>query len=88
MRNDDGELVGGRLWAELDVTDDPESHGIGKPLALKRIFEDMHQFFRKSWRRSEPKGWWVGPVAGAQAKGGRLVLREPGHKGRKIGVWR
>src|SRR5690349_17864192 len=23
VRNDAGELVGGRLWAELDVTDDP-----------------------------------------------------------------
>ncbi len=88
MPNDSGELVGGRLWAELDVTDDPESRGIGKPLALKRIFEDIHQFFRKSWRRSDPKGWWIGPAAGAEAKGGRIVLREPGHKGRTIGVWR
>ncbi|HTP49990.1 MAG TPA: hypothetical protein VMK42_04765 [Anaeromyxobacteraceae bacterium] len=88
VRNDEGELVGGRLWAELDVTDEPDSRGIGKPLALKRIFEEIHQFFRKSWRRSDPKGWWIGPSAGAQVRGGRLVLREPGHKGREVGVWR
>jgi len=82
-----GELVGGRLWAELDVTDDPRSK-LGKPLALRRIFEDVHAFFRKSWRRSEPKGWWVGPAAAAAWKSGRLVLREPGHKGRAVAVWR
>ncbi|HVP68504.1 MAG TPA: hypothetical protein VMT17_14715 [Anaeromyxobacteraceae bacterium] len=86
--NDEGELVGGRLWAELDVTDSPEAKGLGKPLALRRIFEDVHQFFRKSWRRSDPKGWWVGPAAAARVKAGDLVLREPGHKGRTVAVWR
>jgi hypothetical protein len=85
--NDAGELVGGRVWAELDVNDDPGSRQ-GKPAALKGIFEEMNQFFRKSWRRSDPKGWWVGPAAGAAAKARRLVLREPGHKGRTLGIWR
>jgi hypothetical protein len=83
----EGEQVGGRLWAELDVTDDPRSK-LGKPLALRRIFEEAHAFFRKSWRRSEPKGWWIGPAAAAAWKAGRLVLREPGHKGRAVAVWR
>jgi len=88
MLNEEGELVGGRLWAELDITGAVDAREQAKPLALRRIYEDIHQFFRKSWRRSEPKGWWIGPVAGSQAKGGRLLLREPGHKGREIGVWR
>jgi len=88
VRNEEGELVGGRLWGELDVTDAPEARGMGKPLALKRIFEDVHQFFRKSWRRSDPKGWWIGPAAAARARAGQLVLREPGHKGREVAVWR
>ena len=87
VRNEDGELVSGRLWAELDVTDDAESRR-GKPLALKHLFDDVHQLFRKSWRRSDPKGFWVGPVAAAAWKRGELVLREAGHKGRKMGVWR
>lgn len=87
LRNDDGELVAGRLWAELDVTDDANDRR-GKPLALKALFEEIHQLFRKSWRRSDPKGFWVGPHAAAAWKRGELVLREPGHKGRTVGVWR
>ncbi len=88
LRNEAGELVAGRLWAELDVTDDPESGGRGKPLALRRIFEDVHDLFRKSWRRSDPKGFWVGPHAAAAWKRGELKLREAGHRGGLVGVWR
>ena len=88
LRNDDGELVSGRLWGELDVTDEADQARRGKPLGLRRIFEDVHGFFRKSWRRSEPKGFWVGPAAAAAWKRGELVLREAGHKGRTVGVWR
>lgn len=87
IRNDDGELVAGRLWAELEVTDDPSDRR-GKPIALRALFEEIHQFFRKSWRRSDPKGFWVGPHAASTWKRGDLVLREPGHKGRTVGVWR
>lgn len=87
LRNDAGELVAGRLWAELDVTDDASDRR-GKPLALKAIFEEIHQFFRKSWRRSDPKGFWVGPHAAQAHKRGELVLREAGYKGRLVGVWR
>jgi hypothetical protein len=87
VRNEAGELVSGRLWAELDVTDDPEDRR-GKPRALRAIFEEIHQLFRKSWRRSDPKGFWVGPAAAAAWKRDGLVLREAGHKGRSVGVWR
>lgn len=87
IRNDAGELVGGRLWAELDVTDDANTR-IGKPLALKSLFDEVHQLFRKNWRRSDPKGHWIGPAAGAACKRGELVLREPGHKGGLVRVWR
>ena len=87
VRNDRGELVAGRIWAELDVTDDAEDRR-GKPFALKALFQEIHDLFRKSWRRSDPKGFWVGPHAAAALKRGELVLREAGHKGREIGVWR
>ncbi len=87
VRNEAGELVAGRLWAELEITDDPEDRR-GKPLGLKSIFEEVHHLFRKSWRRSDPKGFWVGPAAAAAWKRGDLVLREAGHKGREVGVWR
>jgi hypothetical protein len=85
--NEKGELVAGRLWAELDITDDVEDKR-GKPLALKALFQEVHDLFRKNWRRSDPKGFWVGPHAAAAWKRGDLVLREAGHKGREIGVWR
>ncbi len=87
VRNEAGELVGGRLWAELDVTDDAEDRR-GKPHALKALFQEIHDLFRKNWRRSDPKGFWVGPHAAAAWKRGDLVLREAGHKGKEIGVWR
>ncbi len=87
LPNDAGELVAGRLWAELEVTDDAEDRR-GKPLALKLLFEEIHQLFRKSWRRSDPKGFWVGPHAAVAWKRRDLVLREAGHKGRVMGVWR
>jgi hypothetical protein len=87
LPNDEGELVSGRLWAELDVTDDANTR-IGKPLALKTLFQEIHDQLRKSWRRSDPKGFWVGPHAGAAWKRGELKLREAGHKGRLYGVWR
>jgi hypothetical protein len=87
LPNDAGELVSGRLWAELVVSDDPNDR-CGKPRGLKTIFDDVHQLFRKSWRRSDPKGFWVGPHAGAAWKRGELKLREAGHKGGLIGVWR
>ncbi len=87
LRNEDGELVAGRLWAELDVTDDPASRR-GKPYALKALFLEIQDLFKKSWRRSEPKGFWVGPHAATAWKRGDLKLREPGHNGRLVGVWR
>ncbi len=87
IRNEAGELVSGRLWAELDVTDDANDRR-GKPRALRALFDELHQLFRKSWRRSDPKGFWIGPHAAAAWKRGDLVLREAGHKGRLMGVWR
>jgi hypothetical protein len=87
VRNDAGELVSGRLWAELDVTDDANDKR-GKPLALRALFDEIQHLFRKNWRRSDPKGFWVGPHAGAAWKRRELVLREAGHKGRLVGVWR
>jgi hypothetical protein len=85
--NEAGELVGGRLWAELVVTGSTEDVR-GKPRGLTRVFDEIHDWFRKGWRRSDPKGYWIGPKAGEAWKRGTLTLREPGHKGRTYGVWR
>jgi hypothetical protein len=87
LPNEAGELVGGRLWAELEVTDGPGSSR-GKPLGLRRLFEEIQAFFRKSWRRSDPKGHWIGPHAAAAFRSDGLVLREPGHRGGTVRPWR
>jgi len=87
LPNDRGELVAGRLWAELEVKGDPASLK-GKPYLLKALFLEIQGLFRKSFRRSEPKGFWVGPRAAAAWRRGDLRLRESGHQGRLYGVWR
>ena len=87
LRNEHGELVGGRLWAELDVTDEPGTRE-GKHRALRAIFEEIRTWLRKTFRRSDPKGWWIGPAAARAWKSDGLVLREPGHKGRSVAAWR
>ena len=87
LKAENGELMGGRLWAELIVTGATEDMR-GKPRGLTFVFDELHDYFRKSWRRSNPKGYWIGPKAGDAAKKSGLVLREPGHKGRSYEVWR
>jgi len=87
LPNDRGDLVSGRLWAELEVKGGPGSRE-GKPYPLKALFLEIQGLFRKSFRRSEPKGFWVGPHASAAWRRGDLRLRESGHKGRLYGVWR
>jgi hypothetical protein len=87
VRNEAGELVGGRLWAELDVHE-TATGPVGKPRRLHVVFDEIHQLFKKNWRRSDPKGWWVGPAAARAWKSDKLVLREPGHKGGTLGVWK
>jgi hypothetical protein len=85
--NEAGELEGGRIWAELIQTGATQDLK-GKPRALNAVFEEVHQLFRKSWRRSDPKGYWIGPKCGDAVKRSGLKLREPGHKGRLYEVWR
>ena len=81
-RNDAGELVAGRLWAELDVTDNPTSR-FGKHRGLRATFEEIHVWLRKSFRRSEPKGFWVGPAAARAWKGDGPARRGLGIDRRK-----
>jgi hypothetical protein len=87
LPNERGELVAGRLWVELELTDAATSRP-GKPRALRLAFEELQAWCRKALRRSDPKGHWVGPRAAEAWKRGALVLREAGHRGRTVGVWR
>jgi hypothetical protein len=87
--NEAGELVGGRLWAELDVTElNAGAEQRYKPGGLRAAFREIEELFRRTFRRSDPKGWWVGPAAARAVKSHGLVLREPGHRGGTVGVWK
>jgi hypothetical protein len=86
LPNEKGELVSGRIWAELDITDDPGSR-LGKPQRLRGLFLEIQGLFKKSFRRSDPKGFWVGPQAAMAVKREGLLLREAGHHGGTVGVW-
>lgn len=79
---EDGELRSGRLWAELEVIQDPNRRDT-KPDLMRAMFEDMRTFFKKRFRRSKPTGFFVGPHAARKAHEG-LLLREAGRKGELV----
>lgn len=87
LPNEAGELESGRLWVDLDGADAATSEP-GKPHGFRVIHDELQAWCRKVLRRSDPKGWWVGPRAAEAWKRAGLVLREAGHKGRTVGVWR
>ena len=71
--------MSGQLWAELEVT--PQTgRRTAAPDRLRRLFQELEDWLKKTCRRSEPKGYLVGPAAARGHKEG-LVLREAGHRG-------
>jgi hypothetical protein len=81
-RNDEGELVSGQLWAELDVT--PETgRRTAAPDRFRRLFQEVESWLKKTCRRSDPVGFLVGPAAARAFKEG-LVLRQAGHRGHTV----
>jgi hypothetical protein len=81
-RNEEGELVSGQLWAELDVT--PETgRRTGAPDRFRRLVQEVESWLKKTCRRSDPVGFLVGPAAARAFKEG-LVLRQAGHRGETV----
>jgi len=84
--NEEGELVSGKMWAELDVT--PQTGRNTAPNdRFRRMFQEVEEWFRKTCRRSEPMGFWVGPHAARSFKEG-LVLRDSERKGGTVRPFR
>lgn len=72
--NEEGELVSGSLWAEIDVT--PETgRRVTAPDAFRTVVLEIEHWLKKTCRGSEPKGFLVGPHAARMFKEG-LVLRD------------
>jgi len=85
VKNDDGELLSGELWAELDVTSQTGRRNAA-PDQFRTRYLEIESWLRKTFRKSYPKGYLIGPAAARLVKEGALKLRENKHWGREIAV--
>jgi hypothetical protein len=84
--NEEGELASGKLWAQLDVT--PQTgRRTSAPDRFRRLFLEIEDWLKKSYRRSDPPGFWIGPQAARLHKEG-LVLRDPRQRRGTVAVHR
>lgn len=83
-RNEEGELLAGQLWAELEITQQTGRRDPA-PERFRRRFLEIEGWIKKSFRKGDPKGFWIGPAAARLTKEG-LILRENKHWGRQVVV--
>lgn len=78
-KNEEGELLSGQLWAELEVT--PQT---GRKEAasdrFRSLYLEIQEYLKKTFRRGDPKDFLVGPKTARLCKEG-LVLRDSAHRG-------
>lgn len=78
-KNEEGELVSGTMWAEMEVT--PQTgRKDAAPDRFRNLFREIHEYLRKTYRKGDPKDFLVGPKAARLFKEG-LVLRDSAHRG-------
>lgn len=77
--NEEGELLSGQLWAELEITPQTGRRDPA-PDRFRRLFEEIHEYMKKTFRKGDPKDFLVGPKTARLAKEG-LVLRDSAHRG-------
>ena len=77
--NSEGDLTSGQLWAELNWTPQTGRRHTA-PDRFRSLVLEVEAELRGKYRRSEPKGFLIGPHAARLAKSG-LVLRDSAHKG-------
>ncbi len=85
-KNEEGELLSGLLWGELDVTPQTGRRDPA-PDRFRRLFMEVEAWLKKTFRKSDPPGFWVGPHAAREHKAG-LVLRDNEHRGGPVYVWK
>ncbi len=84
--NEEGELLSGQLWAETDVTQQTGRRDAAPERFRLRVVE-IETWIRKTFRKTHPKGFWVGPrLARTIKETGLPKLRENKHFGREIAV--
>ncbi|AKQ63994.1 hypothetical protein A176_000906 [Myxococcus hansupus] len=82
--NEEGELLSGKMWAELDITAQTGRKNAA-PDKFRRLFLEIEEYIKKSHRRSDPKGFFVGAKTARLCKEG-LVLRDSAFRGGTVGV--
>lgn len=85
--NEDGELVAGQLWAELDVTPQTGRRDAA-PDRFRTRYLEIEEWIRRIFRKGDPKGFFIGPATARAVKEGSLKLRENHHFGREVTVHR
>lgn len=83
--NEEGELLSGQLWAETDVTQQTGRKDAAPEKFRLRVLE-LDMWIKKNFRKTHPKGFWVGPHTTRTIKQKQLKLRENKHFGRSVEV--
>jgi hypothetical protein len=78
--DESGELLSGQLWAELEVTPQTGRRDAA-PDRFRRLYREIDEYLKKTYRKSEPKGFLIGPKAARLHKESGLVLRDSKHRG-------
>ena len=78
-KNEEGELLSGMLWAELDVTPQTGRKDAASD-RFRSLFREILEHLKKTYRKGDPKDFLVGPKAARLFKEG-LVLRDSAHRG-------
>ncbi|HEY8210274.1 MAG TPA: hypothetical protein VIG99_22475 [Myxococcaceae bacterium] len=85
-RTEAGELLAGQLWAETSITEQTGRRSAA-PDRFRALVQEVEHWLKKSFRRSDPPGFLVGPKAARLAKEG-LQLRGDEHKPSAVKVHR
>jgi hypothetical protein len=81
-----GELLAGQLWAETAITEQTGRRSAA-PDRFRALVQEVEHWLKKTFRKSDPPGYLVGPKAARMAKEG-LPLRGDEHKPSAVRVWR
>jgi len=85
-RTGDGDLLAGQLWAETSFTEQTGRRGAA-PDRFRTLFQEIERWLKKSFRRSEPAGFLIGPRTARLAREG-LRLRAEEHRPSEVRVYR
>jgi hypothetical protein len=78
--NEEGELLSGQMWAEMDVTPQTGRKEAAADIFM-RTYREVEEYLKKTFRKGDPKPFLVGPKAARLYKETRLVLRDSAHRG-------